>query len=174
MPKNPLPLAPAAGREGGKCLKAPWRRQRWRGEGGRQKKKGKKEREKIKSCNLYKKKLKKKKSRNLFICIGPTIRIGREGWCLPYAGFVKGHPPTGDLRYGDEDSISPSTLIFSCYKGLTLYIWVEPARKGKGRKIGNFTLSYWVLWTTYIFFALLEIVMCLMHIEASHIMAFNS
>ena len=20
-------------------------------------------------------------------CIGPTIRIGRESWCLPYAGF---------------------------------------------------------------------------------------
>ena len=21
------------------------------------------------------------------ICIGPSIRIGRESWCLPYAGF---------------------------------------------------------------------------------------
>ena len=21
------------------------------------------------------------------ICIGPIIRIGRESWCLPYAGF---------------------------------------------------------------------------------------
>ena len=21
-------------------------------------------------------------------CIGPTIRIGRESWCLPYAGFL--------------------------------------------------------------------------------------
>ena len=26
----------------------------------------------------------------LQICIGPTIRIGRESWCLPYAGFL-GH-----------------------------------------------------------------------------------
>ena len=25
----------------------------------------------------------------LQICIGPTIRIGRESWCLPYAGFLK-------------------------------------------------------------------------------------
>ena len=25
----------------------------------------------------------------LQICIGPTIRIGRESWCLPYAGFFK-------------------------------------------------------------------------------------
>ena len=24
----------------------------------------------------------------LHICIGPTIRIGRESWCLPYAGFL--------------------------------------------------------------------------------------
>ena len=22
-------------------------------------------------------------------CIGPTIRIGRESWCLPYAGFFR-------------------------------------------------------------------------------------
>ena len=25
----------------------------------------------------------------LQICIGPTIRIGRESWCLPYAGFFR-------------------------------------------------------------------------------------
>ena len=24
----------------------------------------------------------------LQISIGPTIRIGRESWCLPYAGFL--------------------------------------------------------------------------------------
>ena len=24
----------------------------------------------------------------LKICIGPIIRIGRESWCLPYAGFL--------------------------------------------------------------------------------------
>ena len=32
-------------------------------------------------------------------------------------GFVKGHPPSADLRYGEEDSISPSTLIFATRKG---------------------------------------------------------
>ena len=32
----------------------------------------------------------------LKICIGPTIRIGWEGWCLPYAGFL----------YGDQISLS--------------------------------------------------------------------
>ena len=54
-------------------------------------------------------------------------------------------------------------------------IWVEPARKGKGqKKLGILPLTYRVLLTTYIFFALLEIVMSLKHIEASHIMAFNS
>ena len=25
----------------------------------------------------------------LQICIGSTIRIGRESWCLPYAGFFE-------------------------------------------------------------------------------------
>ena len=24
----------------------------------------------------------------LQICIGPTLRIGQESWCLPYAGFL--------------------------------------------------------------------------------------
>ena len=32
---------------------------------------------------------KKKYHANSSICIGPTIRIGRESWCLPYAGFFK-------------------------------------------------------------------------------------
>ena len=27
----------------------------------------------------------------LQICIGPTILIGRESWCLPYAGFLNIH-----------------------------------------------------------------------------------
>ena len=25
----------------------------------------------------------------LKICIGPTIRIGPESWCLPYVGFLE-------------------------------------------------------------------------------------
>ena len=29
----------------------------------------------------------------------------------------KGHPPSADLRYGEEDSISPSTQIFAAIKG---------------------------------------------------------
>ena len=48
-------------------------------------------------------------------------------------------------------------------------------QEGKRQKIGNFTLYVLVsLDHLYFFFALLEIVMCLKHIEASHIMAFNS
>ena len=30
---------------------------------------------------------------------------------------VKGHPPSSDLRYGEDDSISPSTLFFAAIKG---------------------------------------------------------
>ena len=29
----------------------------------------------------------------------------------------KGHPPSVDLRYGEEDTISSSTLIFAAKKG---------------------------------------------------------
>ena len=32
----------------------------------------------------------------LKICIGPIIRIGRESWCLPYAGFLH---PTSFIRF---------------------------------------------------------------------------
>ena len=34
-----------------------------------------------------KKEKKRKITQPLQICIGPSIRIGRESWCLPYAGF---------------------------------------------------------------------------------------
>ena len=34
-----------------------------------------------------------------------------------YTVFCKGSPPSTDLRYGEEDSISPSTLIFAAIKG---------------------------------------------------------
>ena len=54
-----------------------------------------------------------------------------------------------------------------------LYGWNQPGRE-KAKKMGILPFTYWVLLTTFIFLALLEIVMCLKHIEASHIMAFNS
>ena len=31
--------------------------------------------------------------------------------------YCKGHPPSADLRYGEEDSISPSTLVLAAIKG---------------------------------------------------------
>ena len=30
---------------------------------------------------------------------------------------TKGHPPSADLRCGEEDSISPSTLVLAAIKG---------------------------------------------------------
>ena len=36
----------------------------------------------------------------LKICIGPTIRIGRESWCLPYAGFLLDWLELGNLEIG--------------------------------------------------------------------------
>ena len=44
---------------------------------------------------------------------------------LPNITFVctpnKGHPLSADLRYGEDDSISPSTLFFAAIKGL---LWI--------------------------------------------------
>ena len=31
--------------------------------------------------------------------------------------ILKGHPPSTDLRYGEKDNISPSTLMFATRKG---------------------------------------------------------
>ena len=56
---------------------------------------------------------------------------------------------------------------------VNIYGWNQPGRE-KANKLGILSFTCWVLLTTYIFFALLEIVMCFKHIEASHIMAFNS
>ena len=66
-------------------------------------------------------------------------------------------------------------FITSClsFAYLTVYGWNQPGRE-KAKKWGIIPFMYWVLLTTYIFFDLLEIVMSLKHIEASHIMAFNS
>ena len=47
--------------------------------------KRKKNKKNEKSRNLLKKH--KKNTQLLKNCIGPTIRIGPESWCLPYAGF---------------------------------------------------------------------------------------
>ena len=35
----------------------------------------------------------------LQICIGPIIRIGRESWCLPYAGFLNTYLEYSLLSY---------------------------------------------------------------------------
>ena len=44
-----------------------------------------------------------------------------------------GHPPSADLRYGEKDSISPSTLIPAAIKGLlriyTLFIPPDVPKK---------------------------------------------
>ena len=58
----------------------------------------KKSKKNEKSRNIYKKRRNKKRKikQNIYEitqllqnCIGPTIRIGQESWCLPYAGSLK-------------------------------------------------------------------------------------
>ena len=56
-------------------------------------------------------------------CIGPTIRIGRESWCLPYAGFfpclviVSFKIATSSLRLS---KLSSAQEIFQIQAGLRL------------------------------------------------------
>ena len=72
----------------------------------------------------------------------------------------------GEFRVGPWDEGGDQNSWLS--QSLVLGIW------SLAKKMGILPFTYWVLLTTYIFFAYLEIVMCLKHIEASHIMAFNS
>ena len=45
---------------------------------------------------------------------GSVINDGKHAFSVTYS---KGHPLSVDLRYGEEDSISPSTLFFAATKG---------------------------------------------------------
>ena len=55
---------------------------------------------------------------------GPQMWIS-DGWWGPHMwikknsllNIIKGHPPSADLRYGEEDSISQSTRLFAAIKG---------------------------------------------------------
>ena len=38
-------------------------------------------------------------------------------WAVPGIDWHKGHRPSADLRYKDEDTISPSNLILAARKG---------------------------------------------------------
>ena len=44
----------------------------------------------VRVCVWEEKKEEEKKQKKHFVlfCIGSTSRIGRESWCLPYAGFL--------------------------------------------------------------------------------------
>ena len=65
------------------------------------------------------------------------------------------------------DGTNPTILAFS-HPDLFLPCIYMGETSQEGKRPTNWEL------TTNIFFALLEIVTCLKHIEASHIMAFNS
>ena len=44
---------------------------------------------------------------------GGGLMGGGDVWTPQIVGGHKGHPPSADLRYGEEDIISPSTHIFA-------------------------------------------------------------
>ena len=50
-----------------------------------------------------------------------VVVVMPDGCCCNCGGFdydfFKGHPPSADLIYGEEDSISPNTLVLADIKG---------------------------------------------------------
>ena len=60
----------------------------------------------------------------------------------------KGHPPSADLRYGDEDTISPSTLISAARKGYLRIIhslyspWCTQENSPDKAQLGQFIKKY--------------------------------
>ena len=43
--------------------------------------------------------------------------------CTEILRKYRGHPPSADLRYGEENCISPSPHHFCCHKGITQDIY---------------------------------------------------
>ena len=102
-------------------------------------------REKIKNKKNYHANYQKKITQPLQIWIGPTIRIGRESWCLPYARFFLYIFFSNNVciflywcfyLHTFRDSVSPWCKIFItvkwhqifplifCKKRDPVYIWV--------------------------------------------------
>ena len=54
----------------------------------------------------------------LQICIGPTIRIGQDSWCLPYAGFF----------YSLYGTVWPGMLKQCVLGSADIYIHKKPCR----------------------------------------------
>ena len=55
----------------------------------------------------------------LQICIGPTIRIGRESWCLPYAGFFCIDFMTNEFKLSSKKKLVWDSLVPMNFNSLT-------------------------------------------------------
>ena len=56
--------------------------------------------------------------RNIFFDRKSLVHTEEQSCDLYNLKFLcKGHPPSADLRYGEEDSISPPTQMFASTKG---------------------------------------------------------
>ena len=70
----------------------------------------------------------------LQICIGPIIRIGRESWCLPYAGFFIYILLKPSLKVCYWNSITNWALS-------TMIQWLCPDQRPRQVKISSVTLG---------------------------------
>ena len=68
----------------------------------------------------------------LQICIGPSIRIGRESWCLPYAGFFNETAESFNVisfwlsQFPRQDLFLNTSLVvaFICPKILAYFVFI--------------------------------------------------
>ena len=78
------------------------------------------------------------------ICIGPIIRIGRESWCLPYAGFFS------YVWYWQDGLFDLGRLIGSVYReqhsAVDVWYWQDGLSDFDGQ-VGQFTGSNIPQWT---------------------------
>ena len=94
-------------------------------------------------------------------CIGPTIRIGQESWCLPYAGFFCSALPRFWHRKGphrrtlcswkswptrDPESFSAGSLVCLCKAGFTSWLYdLLRTQDSNPRPCSGKTWIFWVI-----------------------------
>ena len=84
------------------------------------------------------------KSLYVFFCIGASISIGREIWCLPYAGFLF---YTNNQVTGDTWEVTHDTWHMTCDMWhMTHYIWCEVNILSKFQLSGSNGLGIMMLW----------------------------
>ena len=94
--------------------------------------------------------VKKKIYQPLQICIGSTIRIGRESWCLPYAGFwgywretrIFHSSKKNSSSIGESIHTGKHKLVTENVRNITIWNNIIKRAGGKMKKVTLAMLQY--------------------------------